>query len=128
MILDKNHQGSVVKLIEKADHRSQRLLELLVCDFPCLRDSVEDSLHDVRICFHKRAQLFIADVWRSQRGQGIGHFEDIDSLTMFADYRVPQSLQFFGVFCYSRVRQGSCRHDAFSKEGMIRAFRSFFLL
>ena len=32
---------------------------------------------------------------------GLGEFEDIESLTMFADYRVPQSLQYFGAMVYS---------------------------
>ena len=36
-------------------------------------------------------------------GRGLGKFDDIDQLTMFPDYRVPQSLQYFGALKYSKV-------------------------
>jgi hypothetical protein len=35
----------------------------------------------------KRAQILVADLWGCFQGEGHGHFEDIDTLTMFADYR-----------------------------------------
>jgi hypothetical protein len=35
----------------------------------------------------------VADLWALFEGKGRGQFDDIDTLTMFADYRVPQSLQ-----------------------------------
>ena len=39
------------------------------------------------VAFLKRAQIFAADVWNRFGGHGYGEFHDIDSLTMFADYR-----------------------------------------
>jgi len=39
------------------------------------------------VAIYKRAQILIADIWSSFRGTGFGEFRDIDSLTMFADYR-----------------------------------------
>jgi hypothetical protein len=39
---------------------------------------------------YKRAQILVADLWAAFRGQSYGTFADIDSITMFADYRVPQ--------------------------------------
>jgi hypothetical protein len=38
----------------------------------------------------KRAQILIADVWACFNGEAYGAFTDIDRITMFADYRVPQ--------------------------------------
>ena len=38
-------------------------------------------------------QILVSDLWALFEGQGRGRFDDIDTLTMFADYRVPQSLQ-----------------------------------
>ena len=32
----------------------------------------------------------VADLWAAFRGRSYGAFADIDSITMFADYRVPQ--------------------------------------
>lgn len=39
------------------------------------------------VTFYKRAQILIADLWLAFKGKSYGHFEDIDSLTAFADYR-----------------------------------------
>lgn len=38
--------------------------------------------------------------WAFFGGQGNGWFEDIDIITMFADYRVPQVLVHFGAMSY----------------------------
>lgn len=38
--------------------------------------------------------------WAFFGGQGDGWFEDIDYITMFADYRVPQVLVHFGAMAY----------------------------
>ena len=69
--------------------------------------------------FLKRAQIFAADVWHKFQGKDYGEFYDINTLTMFADYRycrltyrqtltpphslvrVPQCLQSFQVLEYS---------------------------
>ena len=39
----------------------------------------------------KRAQILVADIWGCYQGQGLGQFDDIDELTMFADYRYDAS-------------------------------------
>ena len=39
------------------------------------------------VSLYKRAQILIADLWLCFDGQGLGQFDDIDTLTMFADYR-----------------------------------------
>ena len=41
----------------------------------------------VPVSLYKRAQILIADVWGACEGKGLGEFRDIDTLTMFADYR-----------------------------------------
>ena len=51
--------------------------------------------------FLKRAQIFVADVWACFDGEGYGDFPDIDKITMFADYRVPQILNSMGCLYYS---------------------------
>ena len=43
--------------------------------------------------------LIEADV--CMQGQGLGTFDDIDQLTMFADYRVPVVLRELGILQYS---------------------------
>nr|GFC61640.1 hypothetical protein [Tanacetum cinerariifolium] len=51
----------------------------------------------------KRAQIFVADLWAAFDGESYGEFNDIDKVTMFADYRVPQMLHSLGMmwFCPS---------------------------
>ena len=99
--------NSVVQLIESCERNAQRLLTLLTTESDCFKD--EALLEDgdrapVKVTLYKRAQILIADLWALFQGQGLGEFTDIDSLTMFADYRVPQSLQYFGALVYSEVR------------------------
>lgn len=53
------------------------------------------------IRFLKRAQIFVADLWACFEGEGYGEFWDIDKITMFADYRVPQILSSMGCLSYS---------------------------
>lgn len=45
------------------------------------------NLFFVLVAIYKRAQILIADIWSSFRGTGFGEFHDIDTITMFADYR-----------------------------------------
>lgn len=44
--------------------------------------------------------------WAFFGGQGDGWFEDIDFITMFADYRVPQVLVHFGAMSYDEHLMG----------------------
>ena len=39
------------------------------------------------VFFLKRAQIFVASVWSAFNGTGYGAFDDIHTLSMFADYR-----------------------------------------
>jgi hypothetical protein len=50
---------------------------------------------------YKRAQILVADVWSCFQGKGLGAFADIDKITMFADYRVPQMLIHYGSLEYT---------------------------
>ncbi|XP_022751217.1 queuosine salvage protein-like isoform X4 [Durio zibethinus] len=54
-----------------------------------------------QVFFYKRAQIFASDLWGAFKGQGYGEFNDISSITMFADYIVPAVLQQLGVLKYS---------------------------
>lgn len=56
---------------------------------------------DKRICFYKRAQILVADFWGMMEARGERSITNIDWLTMFADYRVPQALVYLGVLRYS---------------------------
>lgn len=43
----------------------------------------------------------MADFWGIMESRGEGDFINMDWLTMFADYRIPQALVYLGVLRYS---------------------------
>ncbi|PPJ56604.1 hypothetical protein CBER1_01808 [Cercospora berteroae] len=90
---------TVVRLIEESGQSAGKLVNLLAKHFRCFQDESRFDGRKVRLL--KRAQIFVADLWAAFNGTGYGSFEDIDHLTMFADYRVPQSLHSLGVLTYS---------------------------
>jgi hypothetical protein len=53
------------------------------------------------VYLYKRAQILIADLWACFEGKSLGFFHDIETITMFADYRVPQALNYLGLIKYS---------------------------
>lgn len=54
-----------------------------------------------QVFLYKRAQIFAADLWGSFKGQQYGEFNDIETVTMFADYIVPAVLEQLGVLKFS---------------------------
>jgi len=48
--------------------------------------------------FLKRAQILAGDIYCS----GFGNFQDLDYLTVFADYKIPQILNYLGILEYSK--------------------------
>jgi hypothetical protein len=100
--------GTFLNIIKQSCKSSQSLLSLILNVFG---DIFDDSImyNNIQVCFHKRAQILIADIWFNVidfracfEGRGYGEFYDIDTITMFADYRVPQSLLHFGILEYSQ--------------------------
>lgn len=98
-VLQEKYQGTFVNCIKVSEKSAQKLLNLIISNFVCFRD--ESEYCGVRVSFYKRAQILIGDIWSCFKGQGLGEFNDIDTITMFADYRVPQVLVHFGVLRYS---------------------------
>lgn len=98
-ILLKKYNGTFKTCLEMADKSAVKLLELIVDSFPCFRD--EAVYNGNAVSLYKRAQILVADIWNFFSGKGWGEFSDIDQITMFADYRVPQVLVYFGAISYS---------------------------
>lgn len=57
----------------------------------------------------KRAQILVADLWACFDGFDYGEFYDIDKITMFADYRIPQILNSLGCMQYSPLLETTLR-------------------
>ncbi|XP_014851447.1 PREDICTED: UPF0553 protein C9orf64 homolog [Poecilia mexicana] len=93
------HGGSFRSFISQAGNDAQKMVELIVEKIPSYRD--EATYEGRKISFNKRAQILVADFWAVMEARGEGCITNIDCLTMFADYRVPQALVYLGVLEYS---------------------------
>lgn len=96
------YKCSFTNVISAAENSAATLVNLLARDFKCFRDEHpfdgEDRTKNIRLL--KRAQILVADIWACFNGESWGDFDDIDKITMFADYRVPQILITFGaLYC-----------------------------
>jgi hypothetical protein len=97
-VIDK-FNSSFVHLITSANKSAVALLNILTTHFPNFQDHSIYQGHQIH--FYKRAQILIGDIYGKFNGKELGEFLDIDQLTMFPDYRVPQILEAEGVFEYS---------------------------
>ena len=98
-ILTLKYNGKFSQLIEIANKDALKILNVLTTDFPSFNDFAFYGRQ--KVFFHKRAQLAISDVYRSFRGREFGDLKNIDQLTAFADYKLPQSLRKLRILEYS---------------------------
>ncbi|MCS6936974.1 MAG: queuosine salvage family protein [Candidatus Bipolaricaulota bacterium] len=98
-VLQEEYDGQAVHLVEEARRSTERLVQLLVERFSSFRD--EALYRGERVCFYKRAQIFCADLYGAFEGERWGEFTDIEGLTAFADYKLPQVLRHLGILHYS---------------------------
>ncbi|XP_060559837.1 queuosine 5'-phosphate N-glycosylase/hydrolase-like isoform X2 [Ruditapes philippinarum] len=98
-VLVEKYGGSVAKLVQRCGKSAQTMMKQVVKDFSSYRDETE--FEGQKVAIYKRVQILIADIWACFEGQGYGEFHDIDTITMFADYRIPQALLYFGALQYS---------------------------
>lgn len=97
--LVERHGGGFRDLLKASRGSAAALARLLVEEFPSFRDvCVIEGGKEVK--FYKRAQLAPAMIYQRFRGKGPGAFHDIDDLTVFADYKVPQALRRLDILNY----------------------------
>ncbi|KAI3871302.1 hypothetical protein MKW92_044251 [Papaver armeniacum] len=97
--LERNFGGKAVNIVESCGKSAVSLVATITRHFPGFRDHSVYKGHQVFL--YKRAQIFAADLWGAFKGQGYGEFNDIGSITIFADYIVPAVLKQLGVLKYS---------------------------
>lgn len=98
-VLLSKYQGTFVECIKSCEGSAAKLLKLIVNEFESYHD--EAVYLGQRVSIYKRAQILIGDIWSCFKGCGLGKFHDIDYITMFADYRIPQVFLYFKAFRYS---------------------------
>ncbi|XP_061708289.1 queuosine 5'-phosphate N-glycosylase/hydrolase [Cydia pomonella] len=114
-ILLQKYEGTFLTCVKAANKSAVKLLEIIVENFPCFKDEV--TYKGQRIGIYKRAQILVADLWNFFEKEGWGEFEDIDKMTMFADYRVPQVLVYFGALSYSEELMEKLKRDELLPSG-----------
>lgn len=58
------YDGDFKNVVEAAKGSAEKLLEIIVTDFPCFRDEAE--FHGQQVCIYKRAQILIGDICEFQ--------------------------------------------------------------
>lgn len=100
-VLMESYGGAAANLVEAAEGSAVALAGLLATELPSFRDVARYGSRD--IWFLKRAQLFAADLHGAFQGRNRGSFSDMDRLTAFADYKLPQVLRHLGILVYDRA-------------------------
>jgi hypothetical protein len=100
-VLQQKYDCSITNLVSSAKGSAAALVNILARDFGCFLDEHGFNGRRKPVRFLKRAQILVADLWACFDGQSWGEFRDIDKITMFADYRVPQILSTLGCISYS---------------------------
>ncbi|MDY6856717.1 MAG: queuosine salvage family protein [Thermodesulfobacteriota bacterium] len=123
-VLIQDYKDSACNLVEDSGNSAVRLVELLSEKLESYRDI--GKYLDQRVFFFKRAQILVADLYGAFEGSGFGSFMDIDMLSCFADYKLPQVLRHMGILRYSqslaeKVDQGVLLEAGCSQELEIRA-------
>jgi hypothetical protein len=91
--------GQFVNLVDRAGRDALRLTSLLAAEFASFADVAEYRGEPVQ--FYKRAQICCGDLAGASQGAAWGALSNLDQLTAFADYKVPQVLRRLGILVYA---------------------------
>ena len=98
--VDHYGNGSFSSVIAHAEQSADRLARALTT-MPFYRD-VHHHPHAGPVALYKRAQITVQDLAVAFGHEGLGHFDDLDQLTMFADNLVPHVLRLNDVVEFDR--------------------------
>lgn len=98
-VLCQQYGGWFGEALGRAGYSAPVLARLVATDFPSFDDTADYAGHEVR--FYKRAQILAADLYGVFGGRGWGQLGELDRLTAFADYKLPQLLRAEGVLVYA---------------------------
>lgn len=97
-VLLAKYDGQFSNAVESVHGSAVQLALLLAHNFPSFYDVETYRNQEVR--FFKRAQICVADLHGSFDGKQWGAFHDLDRLTIFADYKLPQVLRHYTILEY----------------------------
>lgn len=91
-------QGSALNFIEEAKNNVIQFVDSMIKKLPSFKD--ESELNGRKVGFYKRAQILAMDLNLVLSQHGITPFNNIERLTAFADYKLPQLFRDEGIFKY----------------------------
>jgi hypothetical protein len=115
-VLRDRWDGDAARLVESAQGDAARLARVIAESFSSFNDiaiykapAQTPKNADMKITnyqsypvhFFKRAQILVADLWGSFGGKQWGEFKNMEALTAFADYKLPQILRAWGILRYA---------------------------
>ena len=98
-ILNQKYSGKFINLVEAARYDAIELVKLLVNSFPLFRD--KSSWKGKEVAFLKRAQICAQDISYLEEKYKTFSIKNVNLLTAFADYKIPQMLRHYGVISYN---------------------------
>lgn len=89
-ILKEKYGGQAANLVKGANGDVNNLVFQITGEFASFNDKA--VYEDREVYFWKRAQIFANDIHFALNGRGLGRFDNMGDLTIFADYKLPQLL------------------------------------
>ena len=96
-ILKEKFDGQAINIVREAKGDTDTFVQLILRNFPSFRDIVEKD--GQQFCFLKRVQIFPSDLSFTRLEELT--LSNLDHLTVFADYKLPQILESLGILRYS---------------------------
>lgn len=98
-VLERDWDGDFCNMLAACEGSAISLTEMVAESFTSFRDV---SLYYGReVKFYKRAQILAVDLAGAMPKDELTQFHDLDQLSAFADYKIPQVLEAYGVLRYS---------------------------
>lgn len=91
--------SQAARVVEWAERDAPRLARIVAENVASFNDITVYDNHEVRL--FKRAQIVVSDIGGAFAGKDWGNFENIETLTAFADYKLPQILRAWGIMKYA---------------------------
>ena len=114
-LLLNDYGGNACRLVEESGRSAIKLARLLAEKLISFGDVAEYA--GVEVFFYKRAQIFASDLHGALMGKGWGNFNDMEKLTCFADYKLPQVLRQLGILHYAPFLEQRIDQKILLKQG-----------
>jgi hypothetical protein len=106
-ILRDSFNGQAMNLLLQSEMNTDKIVSLLLDKFPTFNDSAIWEKN--KVLFLKRAQIFVSDL--SFTGLLELTIKNLDHLTVFSDYKLPQIFESLGVLKYNSELETDIREE-----------------